>query len=73
MPKIKEIGNKKLLEYLNAYEYKADTFPDNEDFAFRVVAIGKVLRDRELLGISIGEKSTPGFFAKILTKLKIKK
>ncbi len=50
MPKIKDLNNEDLKEYLAAYKYELNKDLNNPDLKFTVRAIEKALNDRVFLG-----------------------
>lgn len=51
MPKIKELNNKELKEYLAAYQKSLNFDPDNHEIQKKVNAIEQALNKRQILGL----------------------
>lgn len=75
MPKIKQLSNHQLNDYLDAYESMLETDPQNDDYARKVKCIEVALHRRELIGFDIEDPSTKkaGIIKRLFSKLKRKK
>jgi|LULF01.1.fsa_nt_gb hypothetical protein len=65
MPKIKELSNDALQDYLICYQQMAHKNPENEEYQLKVQIIEKALNDRRILG----EKTSPNVFVALKAKL----
>lgn len=65
MPKIKDLSNELIQQYISAYQSKLRKDPDNQDLMYKIRAMEKALQDRSLLGINIKEKKQNTFLIKL--------
>ena len=65
MPKIKDLSNELIQQYISAYQSKLRKNPDNQDLMYKIRAMEKALQDRALLGINIKEKKQNTFLIKL--------
>ncbi len=65
MPKIKDLSNELIQQYISAYQSKLRKNPDNQDLMYKIRAMEKALQDRSLLGINIKEKKQNTFLIKL--------
>ncbi len=65
MPKIKDLSNDSIQQYISAYQSKLRRNPGNQDLMYKIRAMEKALQDRSLLGINIKEKNQNTFLNKL--------
>ena len=73
MPKIKELNNQKLREYLEAYTALIAVEPKNDLYQSKIEAIKKALKVRELTGYDLENKGLTQKLTGIFSFLKKKK
>lgn len=66
MPKIKELTNKKLNDYLDAYNQELQFDKNNQEYKEKIVQIKKALAIREKNGFDLKES----FLSKLFSKFK---
>lgn len=69
MPKIKELSNKKLQDYLDAYEAESAIFPANKDYKKKSQLIKEALEQRKINGFDVKDKKV-GAIARALKLFK---
>jgi hypothetical protein len=67
MPKIKELSNAQLQDYLEAYQAEADIFPSTAEYKEKIEYINQALKTRKLNGFDIKK---PGFFSRLFKRNK---